>query len=261
MTERPSKPRTSAPLAALLERVESPLAERTVLQGNLARVSLAEVLQLCQLRRQGGLLAVASGDQRAVAALRDGSIDLAFAAERDGRHRLGRYLRRLGLLSEAELGRALEASSAPLGEFLVAEGLVAESSVRGALKLQSSELVYAMLGWTEGVFVLSDEPAWPEAARARLGLGLGELILEGFRRIDERRRLWDAVDADGVLAIEPVGFATHEARLGPVERSVVEAVDGARTLRWLVDASLHAELDVLGAVSRLLRAKVVRYAR
>jgi len=249
-----------AALAASLEELDAPLDDGTVLRGDLARLPLAEVLQLCQLRRQSGVLRVTSGERTTVAALRDGAVDLVFAVGAGEPHRLGRHLLRQGLLSRMGLERALAASAglAPLGEHLVAEGLVAESTLRGVLRQQSSELVYAMLGWDEGTFVLVEEGPWPEAERARLGLGLGELILEGCRRVDELRRLRETLGADACFAIDGEVLATYLDRLGPVERSVVAALDGAVSLDAVVAASLHADLDVLGAVARLLRAKIAR---
>lgn len=255
-------PSLVASLSVAFDLLDGPLDDDSVVRGNLAKMPLAELLQFCHLRRQTGILRVTSGKRLAVLALRDGAVDLVFASGTGEAHLLGRLLRREGLLDEAELRRALDASAGvvPLGEYVVANDLVTEPNLRRVLSLQSAEILFATLGWTEGTFVLAEESPWPEAKRAALGLGLGELVLEGCRRLDETSRLRGALELDRALSLDAANLATHRSKLGPVELSVVESVDGKTSVERLVRENLHSELAVLGAIQRLIKAKVARYA-
>ena len=252
----------TADLAAALEELDAPLEENTVLRGDIARMPLAEVLQLCLLRRQTGTLRLTNGEHSMIAALRDGDVDLVFASGAGGEFRLGRFLLRLELLSHDSLDRALDAcvGKAPLGEWLVRNRTVGRDALDGALRQQSAELVYEMMRWTAGRFTLTVEPPWPEAERARLGLGLGAVILEGCRRLDEWREMESVAAAEAVFVLDAEALASVRHKFGPIERAVSGLIDGKSTVQELLDTSHFAAFDVVAAVCRLVQAKVARLA-
>lgn len=249
-----------ARLASRLDALDLPLDTTTILRGNIAELPLAEILQTLALRRQSCVVRATNGSRRVVLALRDGSLDLAFARGLGRSFRLGRYLSRLGLLSREDVEDAVAEclGHSPLGEWLTRAGTLSQSELRRALVLQSSEIVYEALRWPRGRYLVTAEASWPEASRAKLGLGLAELVLEGIRRIDEWRVLDDALDPNRRVVLDGAALETVRAKLGPTEREAVSLADGVRTLRELVAATDQGAFEITAAVYRLARARVAR---
>lgn len=247
-------------LASALDSLELPLESGALLRCDLAHLPLAEVLQLLELRRQSGVLSVASGPRRLRLALENGRLELAFARGLGPSFRLGRYLSRLELLTRDEVEDAVAEcrGRSPLGEWFIRAGKLDLQGLHRALATQSTELVYEALRWTHGRCAVTLEPPWPEALRAHLGLGVNELVLEGFRRVDEWRVLDEALDRDRRVVMDARALEAVQARLGPFEREAVVLANGARSLRQLVEASDQAAFDVTAAVYRLVRARVAR---
>ena len=147
-----------------------------------------------------------------------------------------------------------------LGDRLLAAGRINEEQLRAALVRQSSELVYELLRWQKGTFEFRRKPASPAAAAAKLGLTVPAVVMEGFRRVDEWRGLESAVgDFEGVLGQDAFAIAAIPAdKLTAKERTVLDAVDGQRTLREVIAASHMSSFDACRVLAELLSARVVR---
>ncbi|MCA9622693.1 MAG: response regulator [Myxococcales bacterium] len=256
-------PETLTAMAQAMDQVDVH-TEGEILRGELDKMPLAEILQLLQLRRQTGSMRVRHGKMSMVLSINDGVLDLAQSDNTDDEFRLGRYLVEAGAVTREELEKALAAcpSGTLLGDFLVAEGIIDENQRYHALAHQSAELVYEVLRWPEGRFILVEEPPSAEAEKAALGLGLSELVLEGFRRVDEWRLMADTIDFDAVLIVDQVALSTlDDSKIGPKERPVLDAIDGKRTAREVMQVSEVASFDAIKAIYGLLQARVVREAK
>jgi hypothetical protein len=127
---------------------------------------------------------------------------------------------------------------------------------------QSGELVYEVLRGQDALFSLHDKPPPEEASKARLGLGLSELALEGFRRVDEWRLMADTIDFNAVLVIDQTALGTvDDAKIGSTERPVLLAIDGKKTVREVVEAVELASFDAIKAIYRFLQSHIVREVR
>lgn len=124
---------------------------------------------------------------------------------------------------------------------------------------QTSELVYELLRWSGGRFRFEAGASSPEAQAARLGLTSDNLVLEGFRRIDEWRLIAEYIPSDAVVLARDEGLvrALASDRLDGDEQRVLAAVDGARTVREVVDAVAMSAFDACKILYRLLRARLV----
>lgn len=236
---------------------------RAALSGDLSCVSIAEVLQLLELQRQTGALAITSGDRKIALYLRSGRLDLAVGRGLGDSLRLGRVLVRQEALSREALTRYLEGRTETarlLGEALVHEGLVTEAQVREALTVQTSELVYEVVNWKSGRFTFVRDATSAEATLAQLGLVPAGILMEGFRRVDEWQLVEGSFDFDDVLlrdatAIDRLSEATT---LTKAERDVLEAVDGHRTVRQIVDHVPASTFDVCKILYQFLNSRLVR---
>ena len=231
------------------------------LRGELALMPLAEILQLLQLRRQTGLIKVRSGGMSMTLTISEGTLELAQSSGTEREYRLGRYFVEAGVVSREEMEAAVDAcpEGTLLGEYLIEQDKIDPPQLHHALAQQSAELVYEVLRWPEGRFMLVDEPFPPEAEKAQLGLGLSELVLEGFRRVDEWRLMADTIDFDAVLVVDQVALGTlDDKKIGSKERPILDAIDGERTAREIMQKSEVSSFDAIKAIYGLLQARVVR---
>jgi hypothetical protein len=184
-------PEVLSSLNLVLRAALPPEKDREVLSGDISVISIAEVLQLLNLQRQTGALAIYSRHNREVTLyVRDGNIDLASWRGLRDEFFVGRYLIEQGVVTREMLAGALEQAldrKQLLGEALVELGVIRAEHVRQALIRQTSELVYEVVRWTNGRFRFASGTRLPAAERAELGLPVGGLVMEGFRRVDEWR--------------------------------------------------------------------------
>ncbi|MEM1029561.1 MAG: DUF4388 domain-containing protein [Myxococcota bacterium] len=233
-----------------------------VLRGQLPNIAVAEVLQFMQLGRSTGVMRVRNRAQSVTLFVREGALELAQSSGTDDEFRIGRYFVETNWMRRKDIESELVIASREgrlLGEHLVARGHIDEDKLRRALAKQSSELVYELLRWPEGRFVFRHEGFNEEAEKASLGLGLGELVFEGFRRVDEWRHMADAIDFEAVLVVNDAALGTlDDAKIGKSERKVLMSVDGERTTRDVMEATELASFDAIKAIYGFLQARIVR---
>jgi CheY-like chemotaxis protein len=250
-------------LAGLLRTLDFGADARIILSGDLSCISIAEVLQMLELQRQTGALSIASPVAEITLYVHEGMLDLAQSRGLPLSFRLGRYLIQTGAIGREELSHFLEhrgGSKRLLGDALVQHEMVTESQVLEALKLQTSELVYEVVGWRQGRFVFTRDATCPEATLSPLALHPGGIVMEGFRRVDEWRLIEGSFDFDDTLQRDPVATerAAESSDLTAQERTVLEAVDGQRTVRQIVDGVSASTFDVCKILYQLLNSRLVR---
>ena len=147
-----------------------------------------------------------------------------------------------------------------LGAALLAFGKITESQLRTALTRQSSELLYEVLRWPKGRFDFRAEPASDVVESAQLGLPVASVVMEGFRRVDEWRVLERTIGSfDGVLVRDDLALRSIDmGTLPPKEKAVLDAVDGARSVRDIVAASHMSSFDACRVLVQFLEARVLR---
>jgi CheY-like chemotaxis protein len=249
-------------LAGLLRSLDFGPDPRIILSGDLSCISIAEVLQMLELQRQTGALSIASPSAEIILYVRDGALDLAQSRGLPASFRLGRYLVQQGALRKDALARFVENrpdSKRLFGDALVQAELVTESNVRDALKEQTSELVYEVVGWKMGRFTFARDVTCPEATLSPLSLAPGGIVMEGYRRVDEWRLIEGSFDFGDTLQSEPQAIElVGPATLTDAEQTVLLAIDGQRTVRQIVDAVPASTFDVCKILYQLLNSKLVR---
>ena len=262
--ERAVRPETMAALATLLRALSYGENTREVLAGDVSVISIAEVLQLLDLQRQTGALAVFTREAEITLYVRNGRIDFASWRGLRSEFLLGRYLVEDAAVSKDQLASVLETRAG--GKQLVGEGLVevghtTQEAVRRALVRQTSELVYEVVRWKNGRFSFSVGVEHPPAVKAALAMETSALVMEGFRRVDEWRLIEGSFDFDDVLyrdqgAIERLD--SSETNLTGPERNVLAAIDSEKTIRELVNQMPGSSFEVCKILYQLLNSRLVR---
>jgi CheY-like chemotaxis protein len=211
---------------------------------------------------------------------RAGLVDFVQSRGAGDEFRLGRFLIEEGLLTPQEIDELLQrrdtdrpprpsrppvagakpATAPLLGDVLVASGRVTEEQLKQALSRQASELIYEVLRWKVGRFELRRQPASQQAERARLGLQVASVIMEGFRRVDEWRVVETSLGSfESVLQRDPMAIEELGAsKLSRSERVLLDTIDGERTIREVVAASHMSSFDACRILGQFVEARVVR---
>jgi hypothetical protein len=168
---------------------------------------------------------------------------------------LGQYLLSRGRLAESDLQAALlrqEGSGGNLGDILVAMGRLTTEDLERYVAAKVEETIYGLFGLKEGTFRFEDG-AEPAAGIVETNLSVEHVLLHGAKREDETRRVREVIRDDEVI-LEMTGTEPPGAVLtSPVARSILELVDGRRTVREIV---LHARVSEY--VAQRLLAGLVR---
>src|SRR4029453_1259081 len=118
-----------------------------------------------------------------------------------------------------------------------------------ALMKQSSELVHDVLRWPYGRFSFTREAFRAEAEEAKLGLGIAGLVLEGFRRVDEWRLMETTINFDQTIIIDQMALdSIGDEKLTPIDRLVLGAVNGSRTVNEVIKESSVSSFDAIKAL-------------
>lgn len=232
------------------------------IKGSLREASLPDVVQLLYLGRRTGCLSVANDRNFASIWLDDGWVVFAGMVSRPDR--LGERLVAAGKLTPEQLESAIATQGAlpgqRLGSVLVQLGLLAPADLDAELRRQVEETVYTLFTWASGTFSFEAGLA-PDDAEGTVRLNPEGLLMEGARRVDE----WGVIEKkipslDAVFALEGDGeieFA-GEAAIVDVERRVQPLVDGARTVRDIMDVTGLTDFEVCRALFGLLSAGRLR---
>jgi CheY-like chemotaxis protein len=236
------------------------------LLGDLAVVSIADILLLLQDRQHSGALHLVGSEASIDIFVNKGRIDFASARGVADEFLLGHFLVRSGQIERVQLDEVLAQRSATpggglLGADLCRRGLITEAGLRKAMAQQTTALVFEGLRWGEGHFSFhpAAEPS-PAAREATLGLPVDGLIMQGLRRVDEWRVIGQEIDNFDMVFVRNedkiASFDDH--RLLREEAAMLEFVNGKNTVRDLIRLSKMGSYDVTQVLFRLLRCKFIR---
>ena len=261
--QRAMTPEAMSALGVVLRTLNFGEASQEVLSGDISVISIAEILQLLQLQRQTGALTVSTRNREITMYVREGTIDLATVHGLRDEFLIGRYLVELGVVTRNELNTVVKnraGSKRLLGEMLINLGMVGDEQVEKALVRQTSELVYEVVRWKNGRFTFTAGATSPAAEKAKLGLASGGLVMEGFRRVDEWRLIEGSFDFEEVLFRDQVAIAAtvDDSKLTKIERDVLAAIDGERTVREIVDHMSGSSFEVCKILYQFLNSRLVR---
>ena len=249
------------------ERPAQPaLDPSAALAGDLAIVSIADVLLLMQDRGYTGTVNLSHGRAQMDIHLGQGRVQFAGAHGVTEEFLLGRFLVRGGYVTQEVLTQALEerkssGSGELLGGYLCARGLLTMGNLRKAMAKQTAALVFEGLRWGSGRFAFRPLSELPAAAReASLELAVDGLILEGLRRVEE----WRVIEQE--IGDFDLTFVRNEDKLASFGRgqllreelAIAELVNGKNTVRDLIQISKMGSYDVTQVLFRLLRSKLIR---
>ena len=168
------------------------------LSGNIQDVSVADALQFIHLGGRTGTLTLSCGESRAGIGFHQGRIVNAWAP---GAKRLGELLIEAGLIDQSRLDEALrlqerEHPRRSLGQLLVSMGAVDADTIYKTVEQQIERTVYDLVTWNQGTFhfalddlkPIDDIALVPGDVIRHFNLDTQVVLLDALRIFDERNR-------------------------------------------------------------------------
>jgi hypothetical protein len=234
------------------------MPQRSVLSGDLASFSIADILTLLSMSRKTGLLTCRR--QSAEKGIYWANGEITFAVSNLPEDSLGEFLVARGRLGRGDLERASQKVSARvrLGKVLVREGLLTPHDLWWAVQTQVQEIIYSLFQWQEGSFEFG-EGRETEVEKIQLGCSTQNLIMEGIRRLDEWSRIRERIPDPALVPVLRLAAEEIARRvdLRDHDRRMLALIDGRRSVRSLVQESAAGEFETQLALLGLVSAGYV----
>ncbi|MBN1812009.1 MAG: DUF4388 domain-containing protein [Anaerolineae bacterium] len=229
------------------------------LKGNLRDFSTTQLLNLINLARKTGTLAIDARDNSARLSFREGKLVYATLGQ-DAR--LAGILHRSGKISE-EQARTIQTqasakSDKELGLLLINAGYVSQSDILQSVHAYILGNVYPLFTWPDGTFRFESN-VLPFSDRINVAIDLENVIMEGSRRLKEWERLQDELpNLDMALKFaDRPGANMRNISMSVEEWRVVSFINPRNTIRQIAQYNNMSDFQVRKIVYGLLQAGLV----
>ncbi len=207
-------------------------------KGDLAEVPFATVLGKLFRRRASGALMLRKASVKKIVYLTEGVP--VFVKSNLLAECLGRIMVQERLISQEECDESLRRKKQEKrrqGDILIQMGSISPHNLNFALELQMQVKLFDMFSWLEGRYQFNDRADY-NATQIVLPMAPSAMIYEGASRAmsNDRiaRELARMADAKLIPSADPT-FRYQTLQLEPRAESLIEAMDGTRSVRGLLD--------------------------
>jgi hypothetical protein len=230
-----------------------------ILEGDLSRIQLPDVLSfLAMIRGTGKLVLVHERMERSIY-WKDGEI--VFASSNSPEHSLGMFLLRNGKITSQQYEESKRRVTATTrhGKLLVQMGAISPKDLWWGVKNQALEIIYSLFSWKEGSFVFGDTADELVNERIVLSINTPTVIMEGIRRLDESAVIREKITSlDMVFMKVPAAVPDFGALdMSEHEVALYNTLDGKRSIRALIGGSEMTEFEVTRILFQLLSARLI----
>src|SRR5262245_1274027 len=246
---------------------ESPLGtyifpRRSVMpvQGNLATMSLAEILQWLGNARKTGSLSIERNKVEKRILVREGRV--IACSSQEPADLLGHYLVSRGRISEDDLRSALAAHQAErihLGKILVTSGALAEDELLRCLEDKTQEAIFGLFEWNDAEFRFTDDETGDPNVY-EVDLRVEDILLRGAQRWDELQRIRAVFNDPGIVLKRTARVPPAEVLRNKMARRIFESVNGDRTVAEILLHAHGSEYIVTKFLHDLFRAGLFEIA-
>jgi hypothetical protein len=239
------------------------MADRSILEGDLSRVQVADVLTFAGMIRASGKLLLRRNNLQRSLLWKDGEI--IFAASNSPEHSLGQFLLRNGKITQQQYEESKRRVTPQMrhGKVLVQMGAISPKDLWWGVKNQVLEIIYSLFTWKGGEFAFYDS-ATEELSHERIVLQINtsSVIMEGIRRLDESARIREKIPSLDVVFAKVAGTAADlsDLDMSDNEVEIYNNIDGRLTVRELTGRSELTEFEVTRILFQLLSARLIEVA-
>jgi len=235
------------------------MVERAILQGDLSKIQLPDVLSFVAMIRESGKLVLRRADFERTIHWNSGEI--VFASSSSPEHSLGQFLLRNGKITQAQYEESKRRVTPQLrhGKILVQMGAISPKDLWWGVKNQVLEIIYSLFGWKDGEFAFYDSADELAHERIVLHINTSSVIMEGIRRLDESARIREKIpNLDIVFARVPGAAPDFRALdVNEGEIAIYNDIDGIRNVRELTGRSDLTQFEVARILFQLLSARLI----
>jgi hypothetical protein len=235
------------------------MSERPILQGDLSKIQLPDVLSFMAMIRESGKLLVRRQELERSIHWKEGEI--VFATSNSVEHSLGQFLLRNGKITQEQYEESKRRVTPQLrhGKLLVQMGALSPKDLWWGVKNQVLEIIYSLLAWKDGEFSLYDTAEDLSQERIMLQINTSSVIMEGIRRLDESARIREKIPSlDMIFAKVPGAAPDFDALdMNVLEIGIYNNIDGRLNVRELTGRSDLTEFEVTRILFQLLTARII----
>ncbi|HUR79489.1 MAG TPA: DUF4388 domain-containing protein [Thermoanaerobaculia bacterium] len=235
------------------------MSDKPILQGDLAKIQLPDVLSFVSMIRESGKLVVRREPLERTIHWKDGEI--VFASSSSPEHSLGQFLLRNGKITTEQYEESRRRVTPQLrhGKLLVQMGAISPKDLWWGVKNQVLEIIYSIIGWKEGDFAFYDKSEELAQERIVLQINTSSVIMEGIRRLDETARIREKIPDLNVVFTRVPGTQPDffELEMNEGEIDIYNNIDGRRNVRALTGRSDLTEFEVTRILFQLLTARLI----
>jgi predicted transcriptional regulator len=237
----------------------SEMPEKPILQGDLSKIQLPDVLSFMAMIRETGKLQLRSAQLERTILWKEGEI--VFASSSSPEHSLGQFLLRNGKITKDQYEESKRRVTPQLrhGKLLVQMGAISPKDLWWGVKNQVLEIIYSLFGWKEGEFAFFDSTDELAHERIVLQINTSSVIMEGIRRLDESARIREKVPSLDIIFAKVPGVVPDfdNLDLSGGEIGVYQTIDGKMNVRELTGRSDLTEFEVTRILFQLLSARLI----
>ena len=234
------------------------------LKGNLRDFNATQLLNLINLARKTGTLAIDTRETQSRLCFKGGKLVYATLDGQDDH--LAAILHRAGKITE-EQARAIQArasarSDKELGVLLINAGYVSQDDIVQSIHTYILNNIYRLFTWSEGTFRFESNRL-PFEDRITVPIDLENVIMEGSRRLKE----WEQLQEELPNLDVALKFAERpQARLRNISLSVeewrvVSFINPRNTIRQIAQYNNMSDFQIRKIVYGLLQAGLVELVR
>lgn len=237
--------------------------ESLVLSGDLSIFQLPDVLQFVGSSKLTGRLTAFSAKCSSEIYFDNGDVVWGIMSKRGWSAIMGEDLVKDRRLSRNDVDRALAVSkrdSIPLGRALVQEGLLSELELMERMKKTVENVVYTSIRIEKGRFFFERMPLPDSLSDITFRIAVSTLILEGVRRLDERRLASQTFKEPNVVFVRLITDAEEieNVTLDKKEMNIFLLINGKRTLTEIIQESGLDEGEVKRILYTLTKVGLVK---
>ncbi|HEY2325010.1 MAG TPA: DUF4388 domain-containing protein [Thermoanaerobaculia bacterium] len=239
------------------------MSESPILQGDMSRVQLPDVLSFVSMIRRSGKLVLRLGAMERTLVWKDG--DIVFATSNSPEDSLGLFLLRNGKISQQQYEESKRRVTPQLrhGKLLVQMGAISPKDLWWGVKNQALDIIYSLFHWQSGSFEFVESMEEISGEKIVLSLNTSSVIMEGIRRLDESARIREKVPNLDLVFMKIPGVAPDfdALEMSDSEIGVYNDIDGMRSVRELIATSNDlTEFDVTRILFQLVSARLIEPA-
>ena len=231
------------------------------LKGNLRDFSTTQLLNLVNLARKTGKLALGGNDQDALLFFKEGRLIHASNDVDEGN--LATMLLKVGKLTPSQADAISEqgnSSDRAIGKYLLEAKVVSRDDIVQGVKDYMLEIVYDLFTWEDGTF-LFEQNGLPSKDRITVPLNLDNVILDGTRRLQKNKELQDELPDLNVIALKITDKPLRDVKLTQDDWRVISHIHPRNSVKQIAQNNNMDEFQIRRIVYGMLQAGIVEVIR